>query len=225
MARRAGQPRTTRRERARELEQRYLDRFQGPERERAQRILALARDSYRLRDDDNLYLGRIEAQVRMAEVERRRRGGVADETPTSPEAGEELASTAARLRPRSEAGEVPPENLLSARQLLGQPAGPGVARGRARVVRARDDLFDFEEDDILICDAVDPNMTFVVPLARGVVERRGGMLIHGAIIAREYGLPCVTGIADAIEVIETGDEITVDGFLGVVTVHADGRDR
>ena len=43
--------------------------------------------------------------------------------------------------------------------------------------------------------------------------------------AREYGLPCVTGIAGAIEVIETGDEITVDGFLGVVTVHADRRDR
>jgi pyruvate,water dikinase len=225
MARRAGQPRATRREITRELEQRYLDRFRGPERERAQRILALARDSYRLRDDDNLYLGRIEAQVRRAEEERRRRGGVADEAPTSPEAGEELARTAARLRPRSEAGEVRPEAVLSARQLLGQPAGPGVARGRARVVRARDDLFDFEDDDILVCDAVDPNMTFVVPLARGVVERRGGMLIHGAIIAREYGLPCVTGIADAIEVIETGDEITVDGFLGVVTVHAGRLDR
>ncbi|MGA9233511.1 MAG: PEP-utilizing enzyme, partial [Desulfobacterales bacterium] len=67
-------------------------------------------------------------------------------------------------------------------------------------------------------DAVDPNMTFVVPLAAAVVERRGGMLIHGAIIAREYGLPCVTGIPDATTLVQTGDEVTVDGYLGIVTV-------
>jgi pyruvate,water dikinase len=44
------------------------------------------------------------------------------------------------------------------------------------------------------------------------------MLIHGAIIAREYGLPCVTGISDATVLIQTGDQITVDGFLGIVTI-------
>ena len=61
-------------------------------------------------------------------------------------------------------------------------------------------------------------MTFVVPLAAAVIERRGGMLIHGAIIAREYGLPCVTGIPNATTSIHTGDEVTVDGYLGIVTV-------
>lgn len=44
--------------------------------------------------------------------------------------------------------------------------------------------------EVLVCDAADPNMPFVVPLAAAVVECRGGMLIHGAISAREYGLPC-----------------------------------
>jgi pyruvate,water dikinase len=44
------------------------------------------------------------------------------------------------------------------------------------------------------------------------------MLIHGAIIAREYGLPCVTGIPDATKLIQNGDEVTVDGFLGIVTI-------
>jgi pyruvate,water dikinase len=44
------------------------------------------------------------------------------------------------------------------------------------------------------------------------------MLIHGAIIAREYGLPCITGIPDATTLIQTGDEITVDGYLGIVTL-------
>ena len=57
-----------------------------------------------------------------------------------------------------------------------------------------------------------------MPLATAVVERRGGMLIHGAIIAREYGLPCITGIPDATTLIETGDQITVDGYLGIVTL-------
>ena len=61
------------------------------------------------------------------------------------------------------------------------------------------------------------------PLAAGVVERRGGMLIHGAIIAREYGIACVTGVPDAAALIHTGDEVTVDGYLGIVTVGK--RDR
>ena len=49
---------------------------------------------------------------------------------------------------------------------------------------------------------------------------RGGMLIHGAIIAREYGLPCVAGIPNAASLIHTGDEPTVDGYLGIVVKHS-----
>ncbi len=51
--------------------------------------------------------------------------------------------------------------------------------------------------------------------------RRGGMLIHGAIIAREYGIPCVTGVPDAAHLIRTGMRLTVDGYLGLVRVHMD----
>ena len=93
-----------------------------------------------------------------------------------------------------------------------------MARGRARVVRSPGDLKAFQSEEILVCDAVDPNMTFVVPLAAGVVERRGGMLIHGAIIAREYGLPCVTGVPEGMQFVRTGDLMTVDGYLGIVIV-------
>ena len=107
---------------------------------------------------------------------------------------------------------------IRARQLIGQPAGPGISKGIARVIRETADLSEFKNGEVMVCDAVDPNMTFVVPLACGVVERRGGMLIHGAIIAREYGLPCVTGIADATTLIKTGDQLTIDGYLGIVTV-------
>jgi pyruvate,water dikinase len=90
--------------------------------------------------------------------------------------------------------------------------------GTARVISGLDDLRAFEEGEILVCDAIEPTMTFVVPLSAGIVERRGGMLIHGAIIAREYGLPCVTGVPAATELIRTGDRLTVDGYLGIVVV-------
>nr|WP_276321982.1 PEP-utilizing enzyme [Nitrosococcus wardiae] len=65
---------------------------------------------------------------------------------------------------------------------------------------------------------MDPNMTFIVPLAAGIVECRGGMLIHSAIIAREYGISCATGIGKATSRIHTGDRVTVDGYLGIVTL-------
>ena len=61
-------------------------------------------------------------------------------------------------------------------------------------------------------------MTHLVPLACAIVERRGGMLIHGAIIARELGVPCVNGVADAAALLHDGDLVTVDGHLGIVTV-------
>lgn len=51
------------------------------------------------------------------------------------------------------------------------------------------------------------------------------MLIHGAIIAREYGLPCVTGVPGATELIDTGDLLTVDGHLGIVTLEKRGFPR
>ncbi len=67
-----------------------------------------------------------------------------------------------------------------------------------------------------------PNITFVTPLASAVVEERGGMLIHGAIIAREYGLPCITGAPRAMQLIQDGSRITVDGYLGIITSHTKG---
>jgi len=74
---------------------------------------------------------------------------------------------------------------------------------------------------VLVCDAIEPNMTFLAPLAAAIIERRGGMLVHGAIIAREYGIPCVTGIPEATRVIQSGDRLSVDGYLGIVTIEHD----
>ena len=203
----------------RKLKAALLDRFEGEERERAENLLDLARASYRLRDDDNMHIGRIEARLLDAANEARQRVG--NRRPDDP-LGKALAlvdrrqtvSSASPEKSRAQSG-------LRARQLTGQPAGPGICQGKARVIREDADISGFRQGEVLVCDAVDPNMTFVVPLAAGIVERRGGMLIHGAIIAREYGIPCVTGVADATALIDTGDRITVDGYLGIVTIGDD----
>ena len=101
---------------------------------------------------------------------------------------------------------------------MGQPASAGWASGPAKVVQEPEDLFEFQNGEVLVCDAIDPNMTFIVPLAAAIVERWGGMLIHGAIIAREHGIPCVTGVPEAAVLISTGEMVSVDGDLGLVTV-------
>jgi phosphoenolpyruvate synthase/pyruvate phosphate dikinase len=106
----------------------------------------------------------------------------------------------------------------SPRQLIGQPAAPGLATGRVQRVRDVQDLGHFRAGEVLVCDAIQPTMTHLVPLACAIVERRGGMLIHGAIIARELGIPCVNGIPHAVELLEEGEIVTVDGYLGIVTV-------
>ncbi len=212
------------------LKENFLSCFTGDQRTEAVELLDLARTSYRLRDDDNIYLGRIEAQLLAAIREARLRIENAELRESDALAAGELKAVLADLDHRAET-PTPYRKKdgarfdIKPRQLIGQPGGPGIASGRARVIRQHTDLSDFKHGDVLICDAVDPNMTFVVPLASAVVERRGGMLIHGAIIAREYGLPCVTGIPDATALIETGDKITVDGYLGIVTLGGTGLSR
>ena len=90
--------------------------------------------------------------------------------------------------------------------------------GKVRCIRSSEDLGRFQAGEVLVCDAIQPMMTHLVPLASAIVERRGGMLIHGAIIARELGIPCVNGIAGVVDLLKDGDLVTVDGYLGIVTV-------
>jgi pyruvate,water dikinase len=204
-----------------QLEARFLGRFQTERRAQARALLALGRSSYKLRDDDNIYLGRIESQFFASLREARLRLAATGDPYLTQAERKQLEKALAGFEltePEAVSNDHEERKRLKARQIVGQPAGPGLAKGTARVIRQHDDLLDVKRDEILVCDAVDPNMTFIVPLVAAVVERRGGMLIHGAIIAREYGIACVTGVPDATRLIATGDPLTVDGFLGIVTV-------
>lgn len=161
-------------------EEAFLASVQEEQRTKAVELLDLARASYRLRDDDNIYLGQIEANVSEAEGEGSRRLGLKYKTSLK-EIVKALKDTG-YIPEKEKDGDSRPAKVAP-RQLVGQPAGMGIGSGAARV------------------------------------ERRGGMLIHGAIIiAREYGIPCVTGVPEAVELIETGDILTVDGYQGIVII-------
>jgi len=199
-------------------EQAFFDQVPETERGMAVRILAVAKASYLLRDNDNLYLGKVRAGVSAAEQEIRERigSGVSEGLDKIlPETTEKKVFS--RYESQREPVESP-DTWQLVRQLVGQPAGPGVNSGPARVLDNASVLTDFKAGEVLVCDAIEPNMTFLAPLAAAIIERRGGMLVHGAIIAREYGIPCVTGIPEATKVIKSGDQLTVDGYLGIVTI-------
>ncbi|MEJ2210198.1 MAG: PEP/pyruvate-binding domain-containing protein [Anaerolineae bacterium] len=214
------------------LEQRLLAAV-GPERQKeARQVIEIGRLSWRLRDDDNVLVGRLESQLLRALEEAARRlraaGRLEEGARVSLEAAPELAEglrdpSAGPVilpEPEPEAAAASKPVGESPRQLVGQPAAPGLATGRVRPVRDSQDLGRFRAGEVLVCDAIQPTMTHLVPLAAAIVERRGGMLIHGAIIARELGIPCVNGIPDAVDLLKEGQVVTVDGHLGIVTVGA-----
>jgi pyruvate,water dikinase len=212
------------------LERRYFDAV-GPERrEEADEVLRIGRVSWRLRDDDNLLLSRVESQLYRAVdlgAERLRSAGRLRGDPPRNEAS--IGAVTETLRnpagaplefpaPAPEEAQTRRPSQEKPRQLIGQPASPGLASGMVRRVTQADDIKKFRAGEVLACDAIQPMMTHLVPLAAAIVERRGGMLIHGAIIAREMGIPCVNGVARAIELLADGEPVTVDGYLGIVTV-------
>jgi pyruvate,water dikinase len=214
-----------------DLERRLWAAVGEERRAEAGEVLATARLSWRFRDDDNLLLGRLESQLLRAVRLGAQRLHDAGRLHTLVSVGEAAAPLVAWALgdPSKESIELPVEarpapdraaaqSGESARQLVGQPASSGVATGRARRIRGVEDLGRFRAGEVLVCDAIQPVMTHLVPLACAVVERRGGMLIHGAIIARELNIPCVNGIPRAVEVLEDGELLTVDGYLGIVTV-------
>jgi phosphohistidine swiveling domain-containing protein len=99
--------------------------------------------------------------------------------------------------------------------LRGIPASPGAVSAKARVILdptgAR-----LEPGEILIAPSTDPGWTPLFLTAGGLVMEMGGAMSHGAVVAREYGIPAVVGVPDATDLITTGERITVDGSAGTI---------
>ncbi|MFQ5343773.1 MAG: PEP-utilizing enzyme [Anaerolineae bacterium] len=124
-------------------------------------------------------------------------------------------------------GQVPLSEVVPARgdvshELLGLPASPGRARGPALVVSgpaALDGAWQrLLPNSVLVTGSTDPAWTPLFLRVRGLVMERGGQLSHGAVVAREYGLPAVVGVAGALDRIADGQIIDVDGATGRVTL-------
>jgi phosphoenolpyruvate synthase/pyruvate phosphate dikinase len=101
--------------------------------------------------------------------------------------------------------------------LIGLPVSTGIVEGRARVILdlARADL---EPGDILVTAHTDPSWTPLFVAVAGLVTEVGGLMTHGSVIAREYGLPAVVGVADATRLIHDGQRIRVHGSDGYVEI-------
>jgi phosphohistidine swiveling domain-containing protein len=103
--------------------------------------------------------------------------------------------------------------------LVGSPASTGAVTGRARVVLDPVGAH-LEPGEILVAPSTDPGWTPLFFTAGGLVMEMGGSGSHGAVVAREYGIPAVVGVPEATQKIETGQLITVDGSAGLVSIAA-----
>jgi pyruvate,water dikinase len=114
------------------------------------------------------------------------------------------------------AGAYKRENL-PAEAIVGLPVSSGVVEGRARVILNMEDA-DMEAGDILVTSFTDPSWTPVFVSINGLVTEVGGLMTHGAVIAREYGLPAVVGVENATKLIKDGQRIRVNGTDGYVEI-------
>lgn len=101
--------------------------------------------------------------------------------------------------------------------LTGTPASAGTVTGPARVILDPVGAH-LEPGEILVAPSADPGWTPLFLTAGGLVMEMGGAISHGAVVAREYGIPAVVGVADATGRITTGQQITVDGLAGTITL-------
>ncbi len=106
---------------------------------------------------------------------------------------------------------------LPAGAIAGLAVSSGVIEGRARVILSMEDA-GLEDGDILVTTFTDPSWTPLFVSIKGLVTEVGGLMTHGAVIAREYGLPAVVGVEDATRLIKDRQRIRVNGTDGYVEI-------
>ncbi|MEK4306280.1 phosphoenolpyruvate synthase [Oceanobacillus sp. M60] len=106
---------------------------------------------------------------------------------------------------------------LPAEAIVGLPVSSGVVEGKARVILNMEEA-NLEEGDILVTPFTDPSWTPLFVSIKGLVTEVGGLMTHGAVIAREYGLPGVVGVENATKRIKNGQRIRVHGTEGYIEI-------
>ena len=106
---------------------------------------------------------------------------------------------------------------IPANALVGLPVSSGTIEGRARIIYKIEDA-NLEEGDILVTTFTDPSWTPLFVSIKGLIVEVGGLMTHGAVIAREYGLPAVVGVENATTLIKDGQRIRVNGTEGYIEI-------
>ncbi len=108
--------------------------------------------------------------------------------------------------------------------IIGLPVSSGVVEGRARVILSMDEA-NLEEGDILVTAFTDPSWTPLFVTIKGLITEVGGLMTHGAVIAREYGLPALVGVEDATKLIKDGQRIRLNGTQGYINILNDSGEK
>jgi len=112
--------------------------------------------------------------------------------------------------------KLPPQPLKE-NELVGTPVSSGTVRGQVKVLRTHDEK-PILPGDILVTKATDPGWTTLFINAGGVLLESGGMLQHGASVAREMGKPCIVGIQDVTKILKDGQTVDMDADTGVIKI-------
>jgi len=108
--------------------------------------------------------------------------------------------------------------LLSAQNLQGIGASPGIVKGRVKIVLNLQEIGEINSETILVVPYTDSGWAPLLARAGGLIAEVGGRLSHGAIVAREYGIPAVMDINNATQIFYDGQQVQIDGQIGVVEI-------
>lgn len=180
----------------------------------------LVREGVIAKADDVLYLTRAEVspllrhpEDRRATVVDRRAIHARQAARTPPKYVGKAPEAAAGPVDRFEGAKV---ESTEAGVLRGTGASAGVVRGPARVILTSNEFGRIGPGDIIVCPSSNPSWVPVFAIAGGLVTNTGGVLSHAAVVAREFGLPAVVGVAGATTAIADGRQLEIDGTAGTV---------
>lgn len=108
--------------------------------------------------------------------------------------------------------------------LRGMPISGGRVMGPVRLVRSMEDWSRVGRGDILVVSVIDPGMAPLFGVAAGLIAEMGGTLSHGAIIAREYGLPAIANVPGVLARLKEGDRVSLDAERGDIVIHGRGHE-
>lgn len=108
------------------------------------------------------------------------------------------------------------ESITNAPKLIGTTASKGKVQAKVSLVNSYEELGKVRAGDILLAYSTDIAFSPVFPLVSGVITEVGGLISHGAVVAREYGLPSVIGIPNVTKILEDGEEVLLDADNGII---------